>query len=503
MNRPKCPERGRIRIREWERFPERERTLFQKPVELLRKLTFLFRKPAVLLLFTGILPMARPCVSQTFTEIDLSTYQLYMEKKWDELILAGRSAIKKDIDYYYLRLRIGIACYEKKNYKSAQLQFRKALEFNERDPLATEYLYYAYLFGGQSQQAALLYREMPEQLKEKVMDPGLRIVDRISVEYLYSQTFTDDLLKDPATFDGLPAGVQIVTRSFQNLNFSVQHDMHPGTSFIQAYTYLVKNSHYYYDDGLNRFETEGQKVRQHQYYLSPSFTLKGGLVISPSFHYLHMAYQVPDLTGGGPGPGGGNEVVFREEYEGQVAGGLSLEKYHGPFSFRFGAVYSNLNRTGQLTGSAGLTWYPLGNLDLYLSAGLYVHNGDLDATGDSGGSSGQTDSGPAGTVLIPDLLFGWGIASKVWIELSGTYGQMKNFTERNGYLVYNGLDWMKYKAVGNLVVPLTAKGSVIYAGARFAGYENRFIPLDPSQPADLNNLTYNSLSIFGGISWKF
>ena len=455
------------------------------------------------LLFTGMLLAGRPGSAQNFTEIDRNTYQLYLEKKWDELILAGKSAIKKDIDYYYLRLRIGIAFYEKKNYKSAQLHFRKALDFNSGDPLAMEYLYYACLFGGQSQQAALLYKKMPESIREKVMAPGLKIIDRVSVEYLYNQTFTDNLLKDPTIFNGLPAGVQIVTRSFQNLNVSMQHFMHPGTSFIQAYTYLVKNSLYYYDDGLNRFETEGQQVRQQQYYLSPSFTFDGGLVISPSFHYLHVAYQVPVLTGSGPGPGGGNEVVFREEYEGQMAGGLSLVKFHGPFSFRLGAVYSNLNRTQQLTGSAGLTWYPMGNLDLYLSAGLNVHNGDLAARGDSVGSAGETGSGFAGTVLIPDLLLGWSIASKLWIEVSGTYGQMKNFTERNGYLVYNGLDWVKYKAVANLVLPLTAKGSVFYAGARFAGYENRFIPLDTTQPANINSLTYNSISIFGGISWKF
>jgi hypothetical protein len=140
----------------------------------------------------------------------------------------------------------------------------------------------------------------------------------------------------------------------------------------------------------------------------------------------------------------------------------------------------------------------MGNLDLYLAASLHAHAGDLDALG---GDSGDADG--EGISLVPDLTFGWGIASKVWIELSGSYGDMKNYTESNGYIVYNGLDWMKYKALANLIVPLTRKGSAIYAGARFAGHENRFIPLDLTQPGTLNNLSYNSISIFGGISWKF
>jgi tetratricopeptide (TPR) repeat protein len=463
---------------------------------------------AVRVIFLGLAIMAQPAASQTFTEIDIKTYQLYLEQNWDELIREGRSALKQDVDYYYLRMRIGIAFYEQKNYKSAQSHFKKALEFSDGDVAALEYLYYAYLFGGQTQQASLLYEDMPASLKEKLPSPGQKIVDRISGEYLYNQTFTDDLVNDPATFDGLPLGLQIVTRYYQNLNVSLQHFMHPGTSFIHAYTYLGKSSYYYYDDGVNRFGTEGQQINQHQYYLSPSFTFRGGLVVSPAFHFLHVGYQVPDLSGGGPGPGGSNKIAFREESESQLVGGLALAKFQGPFNFRLGAVYSNLNRKNQLTGSAGMTWYPLGNIDLYLSASLYAHVADLGATGvnegaTDGGAAGEEASNERGLAIIPDLLFGWGIASKVWIEISGTYGDMRNFTESNGYIVYNGLDWMKYMALANLAVPLTKKGSVIYAGARFAGYENRFIPMDQSQPSTLNNLTYNSLSIFGGISWKF
>ncbi len=441
-----------------------------------------------LLLIACLVLLIQPLRSQSFTEVDSGTYQLYVEKNWVELIRTGRAALKQDIDYYYLRMRIGIAYYEKKNYKSAQSHFRKALEFSEGDPLALEYLYYSYLFVRQTQQAALVYKGFTDSLKEKIPDPGQEAVEGLSVEYLNDRSFTDDLIADPDLFTGLPTGVQILGRSYHNLNIRLHHFMHPGTSFIHAYTYLNKSNFYYYNDGLNRFGVDGQKVSQHQYYLSPSFTSGGGLVISPAFHFLRVAYEVPYFSSGGPGAGGGNSAKFINEYLSQIVGGLNLTKYQGPFRFRLGALYSNLNHARQFTGSARLRWYPLGNLDLYMGASLNAH---------------MEDAGEGGTELIPDFMLGYGIASKVWIEISGAYGEMKNYSELNGYIIYNGTDWMKYKAIGNIVVPLTEKGSVIYAGARFAQYESRFIPFEPAQPEDLNIINYNSISIFGGLSWKF
>jgi tetratricopeptide (TPR) repeat protein len=441
----------------------------------------------MLMFIAALFCVSQSIYSQTFIVIDTNTYNLYLEKDWDELIREGKKALRQDVDYYNLRMRIGIAYYEKKNYKLAQCHFRKALKFNNGDTPATEYLYYAYLLGGQIQQAELVYKNFRASQKEKIPSPGSKIIDRISVEYLYSQVSTDDLINDRETFEGIPYGTRIITRNFQNLNAAFHHHMHPGTSFTHAYTYLGKTSFYHYDNGLDSLGTSGHKVNQHQYYISPLFTLRGGLVIRPAFHFLHVSYQVPILTGTGPGPGGWNDIVFRNETQKQLVGGLTLMKYQGPYIFRLGAVYSNLNRADQLTGSMGLTWYPLGNLDLYAGASLNAHFNDLDK---------------AESALIPDLLIGWSIASKVWMEISGSYGEMKNYSESNAYIIYNSLDWMKYKALATLMVPLTEKGSLVYAGVRYAGYENQFIPLDQNLPADLYNLNYNSLSIFGGISWK-
>ena len=446
-----------------------------------------------LIVILGLLLLIQAGKSQDFVSVDKKTYDLYMEKQWDELIRAGKEGLKQDIDYYYLRMRIAIAFYEKKNYKTSQAHFRKALEFNEGDPVALEYLYYAYLLAGQSQQAGMLVKEFTPSLEEKINPPSGKFADILALEYLYNFNDTEHILDDPDKyFSGLPYGYQLITINFSNLNAMLHHQISPGITLTHAYTYLNKKNFYYYDDGLSRFADDGQRVIQNQYYISPAFSTQSGLTIAPAFHILRIRFQAPYVVSGGgsPGFGGGSSSIrYTDLFSHHFVGGLSLSHYAGRFAIRLGGIYSSINDASQLTGTAGLTWYPLGNMDLYLGSSLNVHN--------------EFNNEETSIELIPDFLLGFGISSKVWMEFSGAYGNMKNYTEGNGYIVYNGLDWMKYKAIGSVVIPVSPKGSKIYLGARFAEYVSRFIPSNPSARRDMNIIITNSISIFGGLSWKF
>ena len=447
-----------------------------------------------LIVILGLLLLIQAGKSQDFVLVDKKTNDLYMEKQWNELIQAGKEGLKQDIDYYYLRMRIAIAFYEKKNYKTSQAHFRKALEFNEGDPVALEYLYYAYLLAGQSQQAGMLIKEFTPSLKEKINPPSGKFADILALEYLYNFNDTEHILDDPDKyFSGLPYGYQLITLNFSNLNAMLYHQISPGITLTHAYTYLNKKNFYYYDDGLSRFGVDEQKIIQNQYYISPAFSTQSGLTIAPAFHILRIRYQAPYVVSGGgsPGFGGGStsSIRYTDLFSHHFVGGLNLSQNAGRFAIRLGGIYSSMNNASQLTGTAGLTWYPMGNLNLYLGSALNVHSEFIDQ---------ETT-----IELIPDFLLGFGISSKVWMEFSGAYGNMKNYTEGNGYIVYNGLDWMKYKVIGSVVIPVSPKGSKIYLGARFAEYESRFIPSDPSARRDMNIIITNSISIFGGLSWKF
>lgn len=449
------------------------------------------------IIILSIFLIARAGSSQDFKTVDLETYNLYMQQDWEELIRTGKAGLKQDIDYYYLRMRIAIAYYEINNYKASQVHFIKALKFNEGDPVASEYLYYAYLFAGQTQQAAILAKDFSPSMMEKINPLPGKFVDRIALEYLYNVNDTKDLLSNPDQyFSGLPPGYQLVTINYSNLNAMLHQNFSPGITLTHAYTYLNKTNYYYYNDGLTPFGFDEQKVFQNQYYIAPAFTTKQGLSIAPSFHYLKIRFQVPYIVtgGGGAGPGGGvSSIQFSDLVSDHFVVGMNLSQALGRFTIRLGGIYSSMNEASQVTGTAGLTWYPKGNLDLYLGTSLSLHNENTNLNN---------------TVeLIPDLLIGFGIASRVWIEFSGSYGNMRNYTEGNGYIVYNGLDWLIYKAIGTIIIPVTPKGSSIFLGTRFAESKSQFTlrdtPFDASSGQDINSIISNSISIFGGLSWKF
>src|ERR1039457_6036722 len=98
-----------------------------------------------LIIFTALLFFAKSTFSQDTLNskiVETKSYQLYLDKNWKELISFGNKAVENGFDYYYLRMRIGTAYYEQKNYRTAQEHFWKAYQFNSTDDLSMEYLYY-------------------------------------------------------------------------------------------------------------------------------------------------------------------------------------------------------------------------------------------------------------------------------------------------------------------------------------------------------------------------
>ena len=59
---------------------------------------------------------------------------------------------------------------------------------------------------------------------------------------------------------------------------------------------------------------------------------------------------------------------------------------------------------------------------------------------------------------------------------------------------------MKHKAGMSIVVPVSEKGSRIYLGGRWTRQQSRFVPLTDAEDQLINPLSYDSFSVFGGIS---
>lgn len=451
----------------------------------------MYKLITIIWLLCCIAPGVKAQGDADFNRINNETYRLYLQQDWDSLIQVGKIALKQDIDYYYLRMRLGVACYKTKNFRKAADHFTTALTLNQDDPVALEYLYFSRILSGQKEQANLVRKQFKGDLALKLPAPKSTFIDRIGVEYLYNRGINDDEFSNPEElFSGLPPGVQYTTRHYSNASLSLTNSIAPGFSLLHTYTYLSKTNHHYSNDGTYQFYTADQHVHQHQYYISPRISTLSGFTIIPLFHLISGKYQVPlEVTQGSHG--GSSQVLFGYlDYKDFIAG-LGLKMGIGSFDLHLEGYYATLNNSEQIQSRLGITWYPLGNLNLY--AGGYL-NGQYEMTG-----------GDGVTRSIPEFLFGFAISEKVWFNLNAAMGDMTNYLENNGTIVYNSFsDVIEKKVKLSLSIPVSDKGSLLYLGGRWTSNRSEFYPLDPADQGNITNtITYSALSIYGGISWKF
>ena len=123
-----------------------------------------FRNSLIIILF--FTPLFKG-FSQDFKYVNQLTENLYLENKWDELIIVGDSIIKTKLDFYALRLRVGLAYYYKNEYLLAIPHFLKAIEMNNAENIAVEYLYYSYLKSEQYLQALNIMNNQNEKFNFK------------------------------------------------------------------------------------------------------------------------------------------------------------------------------------------------------------------------------------------------------------------------------------------------------------------------------------------------
>lgn len=447
----------------------------------------MFRITCIIGLFLIIVPTTRAQDPDLFSRVNGETYRLYLAEEWDSLLTVGEEGLQNNIDFYYLRMRMGIARYRQKNYRRAIHHFERALAFNQDDPVALEYLYFAMILSGQQEAASQVRKQFRGDLSLKLPAPKGKFAERFSANYLYWLGSKDAKLE---VGDITIPGVQYVARYFHNASLSLVNRISPGVSLVHSLNFLSKTNEYISYDGVTGFYSLEQHVNQLQYYISPRLATASGLIFKPMLHLIGIQYQAG--VDQGTGFQGGNTPYSLEYFEEtDFATGFELQKELGMVDLYFGAAYGALNQAHQVQNRMGVTWFPLGNLNLY--------------TGGFLNTQVETDSGGKGVVrLIPEWLIGFAISEKIWIDLNAAMGEMTNYLENNGQVVYNSFsEVIEKKVTLSVSVPVTKTGSILFAGGRWTANRSEFHPFEPASSDFINPIKYNAFSIYGGLSWMF
>lgn len=139
--------------------------------------------------------------SLTYESVDSITYNCYLTGNWEKLFETAEQSIAQNIDFKRLRQRMGYAYFVKADYYASQIQYEKALEFDEYDADTREYLYYCGLNTGNIAYARFHAAKLPEDAKKRLRIRAINPVASVDLEYNYKVNNGDNR-SNPSYFRG-------------------------------------------------------------------------------------------------------------------------------------------------------------------------------------------------------------------------------------------------------------------------------------------------------------
>jgi len=401
------------------------------------------------------------------------------------VIRTGREALKEGIDFYYLRMRIGIAYYSLKNYDKAIVHFRKAQAFNSKDIVARQYLYYCYLFSGREADRHALMHHMPVRLRDEVKAGKLTGLTGFELTAVYfnnmDQGAVDDY--DPSDLPSSEGSQTFVNRGGDGaMLFTFQAG--ENTSLRFGYRFLSKNRLLHYLDIDGTYTLPDNSFTQHQLYGSFRFRLAQGLTLDLSFNYLNLRTVVPATVNG-------NRVYLVTAGSSDGTSYLSLRKVFPYVSVSAGVGFSGMNNFQQLQSDGRLIVYPLGNLNLYAGTGItWLMQGDITTT-----LQEQTS-------LIWTPLLGVRIAKTLWSEAYASIGDLSNYQTAEGWLLYNDLNPVSFNAGVNLLYVVPKNGMTLSFSPSWSQATSYYFTTD-DLTQQYKPIDYRMLNFKLGIKWNF
>ncbi|MFZ9847769.1 MAG: hypothetical protein ACO3EE_06405 [Flavobacteriales bacterium] len=323
--------------------------------------------------------------------VEYRSYQLYLNNDWKALILLGDSALDNNVDYYYLRIRLGIAHYELKQYFSAENHFVKALEFNSFEDLPKEYLYYCYVFTQRFEESRRVAKEFSASLQSKIGFDKLTAVDFVSVGGGKKITTIVDV-PDANVFDA-----------------SMGHYLFNRVYFTHSYFHYLQG-----DDIWN--------VKQKQYFVKMNVPLKNNWLLSGSFHFVQRNTTV-NLTA----PVNGlmkNKVSTQSVLGYNYVESFTASKYFRNHEFALGSTAMWLDSAFQFQHDLTYAYYPFSNTKFSIGAKAYLIS--------------QQNYSKLNFAALPFLNFR--PSNRVNLFASYLYNEVDNIAEWNGALINNSPD---------------------------------------------------------------
>ena len=394
---------------------------------------------------------------------DSITYHYYQNAQWDSVIDVGKEAIYKGYDFYYLRMRMGLAYDNHSNFRLAERQYAKALEFVPTDANAAYYQYYASLNGGRQDVAYESYKNFTDNQKDLIRGKNkkdknlklpvkLKAIEQISFYSGYSLTGNKNKSADilPLYRDVLMSQTNIRNTQFYT-SLNLKGNISENLTWNAAYNYNLINGKYLLRPQNEDLQTHDSKIQQNEffgkliYWTGSGLSFEGfGQVLSyksDSFHttvesinYLPpeindtILIAIPNLS----------TTAFSISNNDWVAG-LKIKKTISLLDLSLFGTYSKIANLQSWQMGGAFTILPNGNYGLYLTNRIVYYS---DSISDR---------------FIYKVIAGGQIAKKLQIMAAATFGNLQFTNEADYGLTYNWSEETSFKADIGLSYPLSDK----------------------------------------------
>jgi hypothetical protein len=422
--------------------------------------------------------------------IESYSYTLLYNGEYQKLIQIGEAAISNGTDFFFLRYRLGIAYFNLANYRMAAYHLEKSLAYNSDDEGCLKYLYYSYLYSGRTTDASYLTTKMSDYVKSQI-HYKTKYLSSIYVESGVSKS--NNINKTIAADINGPLDIYGETDLNSDIfygHIGLKHEISPRISIYHGFSYLNIDKRRIFSLFL-RDTTFNYSAIQNEYYINADIQLKSGLKLTPAFHFIHVSSDNYNFSKDSL-PYNRRISTSKLNVSNYVLS-LALSKDYKKITTAIFASYSNLNNAKQIEGGLTVSYFPLGNLNLYTTSGLtffFQKN-----------SPGMGQDSTNEKRLIFDQTIGFKVLSKLWAEAGISIGEMQNYNEKNAFIVYNIPDKLKLKAGISLIYSLSEK---IELSLRYQNLSKESIYYSQINPTTINSNTvnYQNNALIGGIKWK-
>jgi tetratricopeptide (TPR) repeat protein len=410
-----------------------------------------------------------------YRKIDSLTYKLYEQGDWKALTKTGNEALDQGVDFYYLRMRIALAYFYREQYRLAAGHFRQALQFNKEDPFARKYLYKSLDWGGLEVEAARLLKKMP------ATDSMVNPLKKLSV--FYGKAFSGNMKAiDALNLDGESNIYGEVTGNGDMAYF------HAGATFapvkhlrwFAGYTNLLVEKHQRaIMDGKNTLD-HAYNLRQHHFAARLPIRIGEQLQLIPSIDLI-TGTETPLLVTF-------DTLTYTYQWEKQTFTynnhilGVKIFKDWSLVSLGAALSKSNFQSSDQWQGSLIAGVYPAGNLNLYAFSTLsFLMENNI-------------------TKVHFKQTAGAKILSRLWLQGSTHFGQLKNAHDESSLLVFNTFGQVVSRTTASAMILISEK-IIFHLDYSFMKHKDKYLVYLDYDTYIWNTFTYNNHHIMGGIKW--